>query len=59
MSGLTHDNHAIAVALAALPESIKGYGHVKERNRLAAKASEETLLAQWRDGAPALRWAAE
>ncbi|MGD0634065.1 MAG: indolepyruvate ferredoxin oxidoreductase family protein [Beijerinckiaceae bacterium] len=59
MSGLTHDNHAIAVALAALPESIKGYGHVKERNRLAAKAGEEALLAQWRDGAPALRWAAE
>lgn len=57
--GLTRDNHAIAVALAGLPESIKGFGHVKERNRVAAKAEEETLLAQWRDGLPALRWAAE
>ena len=59
LTGLSPDNHAIAVALAALPETIKGFGHVKEHNRVAAKAEEESLLAQWRAGAPAIRMAAE
>ena len=27
---LSPDNHSIAVALAALPEQIRGFGHVKE-----------------------------
>ena len=27
--GLTHDNHALAMQLAGVPERIRGYGHVK------------------------------
>ena len=59
LAGLAPDNHATAVALAGLPETIKGFGPVKERNRLAAKAEEEVLLAQWRTTAPMVRLAAE
>src|SRR6202030_3149579 len=29
LGGLTPDNHHLAVALAAIPEKIRGYGHVK------------------------------
>jgi indolepyruvate ferredoxin oxidoreductase len=35
---LNSDNHAHAVAVAQVPENIKGYGHVKERNIRAARA---------------------
>jgi indolepyruvate ferredoxin oxidoreductase len=58
-AGLTPENHAIAVALAALPETIRGFGHVKEKARLAANSEQERLLALWTAGAPALRLAAE
>ena len=50
---LTPDNHALAVALAAIPEKIRGFGHVKERHLTAAKAEEAALLAQFRSGRPA------
>ncbi|MDD0839382.1 indolepyruvate ferredoxin oxidoreductase family protein [Curvibacter sp. HBC61] len=49
--GLSADNHALALELARLPEQIKGYGHVKERNLHAARQRWQSLLAQWRDGA--------
>ncbi len=41
-------NHATAVALARIPERIRGYGHIKQSNLVAAKASEATLLTQLR-----------
>ncbi len=47
LDGLSMENHATAVALAALPETIRGFGHVREKNRLAAKAEETKLLARW------------
>ena len=50
--GLDGDNHALAVELAELPDQIRGYGHVKERNVQAAKAREAELLAAWRDPSP-------
>jgi indolepyruvate ferredoxin oxidoreductase len=56
---LTSDNHALAVALASIPEKIRGFGHVKQRNLAAAKADEAVLLEQFRTGAPALLRAAE
>ena len=57
---LTSDNHASAVALAAVPEKIRGYGHVKGRHIAAAKAEEAALLEAYRNGgAPAARVAAE
>jgi indolepyruvate ferredoxin oxidoreductase len=40
---LTPKNHAIACQLAALPQTIRGFGHVKERNLKAAKVLEEKL----------------
>jgi indolepyruvate ferredoxin oxidoreductase len=44
---LTPENHAIAVGLAAIPEKIRGYGHVKMRHLAAAKADEAALLEQF------------
>ena len=38
-------NHAAAVALARLPETIRGYGPVKERSVAAAKAKRGELMA--------------
>ncbi len=40
---LTPDNHALAVALASMPEKIRGFGHVKTRHLAAAKAEEAAL----------------
>ena len=50
LTRLTTENHPLCVALAAIPEKIRGFGHVKERHLGAAKAEEATLLAQLRDG---------
>ena len=41
---LSPDTHAVAVTLAAIPEKIRGYGHVKEKSLEAAEAERETLL---------------
>jgi indolepyruvate ferredoxin oxidoreductase len=38
-------NHATAVEIASLPESVSGFGHVKEKALAAAAARRETLLA--------------
>jgi len=46
--GLTHDNHALAVQLAGVPERIRGYGHVKERHLELALAERDALLETWR-----------
>ncbi|MGE5338901.1 MAG: indolepyruvate ferredoxin oxidoreductase family protein [Gemmatimonadota bacterium] len=45
---LAADNHALAVALATLPEEIRGYGHVKEQNLRTARAKWGELLAKFR-----------
>jgi indolepyruvate ferredoxin oxidoreductase len=53
---LTAANHHIAVGLAAMPEKIRGFGHVKMRHLTAAKADEAALLEQLRSGgAPVLK----
>jgi indolepyruvate ferredoxin oxidoreductase len=44
---LGQDNHAMAVQIASLPESMRGFGHVKEKNVKAAKERERTLLAAY------------
>jgi indolepyruvate ferredoxin oxidoreductase len=41
---LNADNLAQAVAIASIPEDIRGYGHVKERHLKAAKEKEAALL---------------
>ena len=59
MPALTPDNHHIAVGLAAIPEKIRGFGHVKMRHLTAAKADEAALLEQFRARPPPLLKAAE
>ena len=53
LRGLNAGNHALAVDIARLPEQIKGFGHVKERNARAARSRWDGLMAQWRDPARA------
>jgi indolepyruvate ferredoxin oxidoreductase len=43
-------NHALAVEIARVPEQIRGYGHVKERNLQAARPQWDRLMQQWREG---------
>jgi indolepyruvate ferredoxin oxidoreductase len=59
LDALTADNHQIAVALASIPEKIRGFGHVKQRHLTAAKADEAVLFEQFQAGSPALLKAAE
>jgi indolepyruvate ferredoxin oxidoreductase len=44
IAGLDASNHAKAVEIANVPESIKGFGHVKERHLLAARQRWAELL---------------
>ena len=53
LSSLTAGNLAQAVAIASIPEDIRGYGHVKERHLHAAKAKEAALIAAFDKPAPA------
>ena len=53
LSKLNADNLAQAVAIASIPEDIRGYGHVKERHLKAAKQKEATLLTNF--GKPAVK----
>jgi indolepyruvate ferredoxin oxidoreductase len=56
---LKPDNHATAVALASIPEKIRGYGPVKQRHLKAAKAEEAALREQFAAPTPPLARAAE
>jgi indolepyruvate ferredoxin oxidoreductase len=56
LANLNAGNHHIAVGLAAIPEKIRGFGHVKLRHLKAAKADEAALFEQWRaESAPLLK----
>jgi indolepyruvate ferredoxin oxidoreductase len=46
---LTHDNHELAIAIASIPEHIRGYGHVKDEHLEKAKVEEEALLRAFND----------
>ena len=50
---LDHERHRTAVALASLPEQIRGYGHVKQAHLDKAAKRQEELLAAFR--APTVR----
>ncbi|MBW8891314.1 MAG: 2-oxoacid:acceptor oxidoreductase family protein, partial [Burkholderiales bacterium] len=58
IAGLRAENHALALEIASLPEQIRGYGHVKERNLAAARSRWSELLAKWRNPQEAQRAAA-
>src|SRR5579862_7106637 len=48
IEGLSRDNHALAVEIASLPETIRGYGHIKAKSAAMARAKREELLARYR-----------
>ncbi len=48
LTALDGDNHALAVEIAAIPEQIRGYGHVKEAHWAKAKAQWDALMQRWR-----------
>ena len=49
LAGLDAANHAAALEIASLPEQIRGYGHVKDRNLAAVRTRWADLLANWRN----------
>ena len=57
-AGLTPDNLDAALALAALPEKIRGFGPIKARAMAAADEERRRLLEVWR-APPERRQAAE
>jgi len=48
VASLTPERHALAVRLAAIPDQIRGYGHVKRQALDIARESAAALLKQWR-----------
>ena len=55
LASLTAGNHPLAVEIARIPEQIKGFGHVKERNLAGARAQWARLMQQWSSPQPDLR----
>jgi len=53
LSGLNHDRHRVAVALASIPEQIRGYGHIKQAHLEKALKRQAELLSDF--SAPAVR----
>ena len=51
LATLSQENHALAVQIASVPEAMRGFGHVKEKNVKAAKEREANLLAAYRNPA--------
>jgi indolepyruvate ferredoxin oxidoreductase len=43
-ASLASSNHTLALELASLPNKIRGFGHIKQRNVETAKACETELL---------------
>jgi indolepyruvate ferredoxin oxidoreductase len=50
LDDLDAGNLALAVDIARVPEQIKGYGHVKDRNLAAARSRWADLQARWAAG---------
>jgi indolepyruvate ferredoxin oxidoreductase len=47
VSGLTAERLATAIQIAAIPQKIRGYGHIKEASVAPAKAEEKALWGRW------------
>jgi indolepyruvate ferredoxin oxidoreductase len=47
LQDLRHDNHALAVEIASLPEAIRGFGHIKAKNVSAARAKQAELMGRY------------
>jgi indolepyruvate ferredoxin oxidoreductase len=50
-AGLTAENRAVAVAIASVPEQIRGFDLVKEKQLADAQATQVELLARFRESA--------
>ncbi|WP_374763691.1 indolepyruvate ferredoxin oxidoreductase family protein [Yunchengibacter salinarum] len=50
LDGLTRDNLALAVEIASLPDSVRGFGPIKEENVRLFDASKATLMERWHKG---------
>jgi indolepyruvate ferredoxin oxidoreductase len=46
-AGLSHDRHRLGVALASIPEQIRGYGHVKHAHLDKAMKRQAELLSEF------------
>jgi indolepyruvate ferredoxin oxidoreductase len=51
-AALSPVNHAAAVALASVPDEVRGYGHVKEKSIVEAKALREQRAEAFRNPQP-------
>ena len=47
ITGLSPENHALAINIASLPDKIRGYGYIKEDSVRSTLAELETLLGQY------------
>jgi len=50
VGGLSDENYAVAVELAALPAKLRGFGHIRDRNRENLAGRREELLRRFRGG---------
>ena len=50
--GLTAQSYAVSLAVAKVPETIRGYGHVKAPSVAAAREEWARLMRHFRDGSP-------
>ncbi len=51
LTKLTSANHAAAIEIARIPETIRGFGHIKRARVEAAQRREHELLSKWRNAA--------
>ena len=58
LARLNAQNQALALEIAAIPDEIRGFGHIKERNLGPARKKWQELLARYEAGQPAQRAAA-
>ncbi|PPR16534.1 MAG: hypothetical protein CFH37_01279 [Alphaproteobacteria bacterium MarineAlpha9_Bin7] len=49
IASLDHSNHPLAIQIAEIPESIRGYGHVKQQHIDDAETKKAALVATLRD----------
>ena len=56
---VTADNLAVVLEIAALPETMRGFGHVKAANVAKARVREAELLTRLHSNLPAVKAAAE
>jgi len=47
LAGLTPERLPLAARIAAIPQQIRGYGHIKEASVTVARADEKALWAEW------------